>query len=191
MEPIAYGTAHFLPKLMPEQRSRVKIESKDVLEPGGPKTDMILAMNFSYFIFKKRESLKAYFVNSLKNLRPEGVLAMDCFGGGGVHRPNEERTVHPGFVYYWEQLDFDPVHNTAHCAMHFKPKGQKKLKNVFTYDWRIWSIAEIRELLAEAGFRKSHIYWEGDDGRQGNGKFARDANGGVELVWIAMILAEK
>ena len=65
------------------------------------------------------------------------------------------------------------------------------MKNVFTYDWRIWSIAEIRELMAEAGFRRSHVYWEGDDGKQGNGKFARDENGGTEMIWIAMILAEK
>ncbi|MDD5305577.1 MAG: class I SAM-dependent methyltransferase, partial [Elusimicrobia bacterium] len=116
---------------------------------------------------------------------------VDCFGGGGVHRPNAERTVHPRFVYYWEQLDYDPVRNTAHCAIHFKPKGRRKIKNVFTYDWRLWSIAEIRELMAEAGFRRSHVYWEGDSGNTGNGKFARDENGGKEEVWISMILAEK
>lgn len=189
--PVAYGTANFLSKLAPEQRSRVEIEFKDVLAPGGPKTDLILAMNFSYFIFKTRPALGAYFARCLANLKRGGVLALDCFGGGGVHRPNVERTVHPGFTYYWEQLDYDPVYNTAHCALHFKPKGRRTIKNAFTYDWRIWTIAEIRELLAEAGFRRSHVYWEGDDGRHGNGKFARDENGGREEVWIAMILAEK
>ena len=191
VEPVRYGSAQFLAKLTSEQQSRVKIERKDVLEPGGPKTDLILAMNFSYFVFKEREALKAYFVNCFKNLRPDGILAVDCFGGGGVHRPNSERTEHRGFVYYWEQLGFDPVYNTARCAIHFKPKGRRKFKNAFTYDWRIWSIAEIRELMSEAGFRKSHVYWEGDDGKQGNGKFARDKNGGTELIWISMILAEK
>lgn len=190
-EPVAYGTEHFLSKLSPEQRSRVVIERKDVLEPGGPKSDMIFAMNFSYFVFKERAALKAYFANCFKNLRRDGVLAMDCFGGGGIHRPNSERTVHKRFVYYWEQLDYDPVRSTARCAIHFKPNGRKKIKNAFTYDWRVWTIAEIREILAEAGFRKSHVYWEGDDGRQGNGKFSRDENGGRELIWIAMILAEK
>jgi len=190
-EPIAYGTGNFLAALTPDQRSRVKIERQDVRRPGGPKTDMIFAMNFSYMIFKRREGLKAYFKNCLKNLKPDGVLALDCFGGGGTHRPNVERTVHPTFTYYWEQLDYDPVYNTARSAMHFKPKRGKKILNVFTYEWRIWTIAEIRELLAEAGFRKSHVYWEGDDGRSGNGKFAVDENGGREEVWIAMILAEK
>jgi len=191
VEPMRWGAEHFLAELSPEQRSRVKIERKDVAAPGGPKTDLILAMNFSYFIFKEREALKAYFVNARRNLHPGGVLAMDCFGGAGVHRPNKERTEHPGFVYYWEQRDFDPVHGTAHCAMHFKPKGRKTFRDAFTYDWRLWSVAEIRDLLAEAGFRRSHVYWEGDDGETGNGRFARDENGGREEIWIAMILAEK
>ncbi len=190
-EPVEYGTRNFLAKLSPEQRKRVVIERKDVLAPGGPKSDLIMAMNFSYCVFKSRPALKAYFANCFKNLRRGGVLALDCFGGGGVHRPNAERTVHPDFVYYWQQYDYDPVYNTAHCAIHFKPNGRRKIKDAFTYDWRIWTIAEIRELTAEAGFRRSHVYWEGDDGRHGNGKFARDENGGRELIWISMILAEK
>ncbi|MDO8756997.1 MAG: class I SAM-dependent methyltransferase [Elusimicrobiota bacterium] len=190
-EPVAYGRENFLSKLTPEQQRRVTIERKDVLAPGGPKSDLIMAMNFSYFFFQKRAELKAYFKTCFKNLRRDGVLALDCFGGGGVQRPNVERTAHPRFVYYWEQYDYDPVWNTAQCAMHFKPNGGRKVRDVFTYDWRVWTIAEIRELLAEAGFAKSHVYWEGDDGRHGNGKFALDENGGREDIWIAMILAEK
>lgn len=189
--PVAYGKKAFLPRLTPEQRSRVAIERKDVLAPGGPKSDLITAMNFSYFVFKTRGELRAYFTNAYKNLRKDGALVLDCFGGGGVHRPNKERTVHPKFVYWWEQYDYDPVRNTARCAMHFKPNGRPVIKDAFTYDWRVWTIAEIRELLAEAGFRRSHIYWEGDDGRHGNGKFAKDENGGREEIWISMIMAEK
>ena len=56
-EPVAYGRKHFLPKLTPEQQRRVAIERKDVLSPGGPKSDLIMAMNFSTCLFKKREEL--------------------------------------------------------------------------------------------------------------------------------------
>lgn len=70
--------------------------------------------------------------------------------------------------------------------MHFKPRGRGKTRDVFTYDWRLWTIAETRDLLAEAGFRRTSVYWQGDDGR-----FARDQNGGREEVWVALIVAEK
>lgn len=177
-EPTRYGSTHYLPKLSAAQRGRVKISNQDVLEPGRPPCDLLMAMNFSYGIFKERGILKRYFMNCFKSLRPGGVMALDAFGGAGMQKANKETTKHAGFTYYWEQLDFDPLTNTARCAMHFKPKGRKKVKNVFTYDFRIWSLMELRELLAEAGFRKTHVYWE----KSGT---ARDN------IWIALILAEK
>ncbi|MEK7382149.1 MAG: class I SAM-dependent methyltransferase, partial [Elusimicrobiota bacterium] len=79
-----------------------------------------------------------------------------------------------------EQFGFDPVSGEARFAIHFKPKGRKKIKDVFRYDWRIWTLPEIRDLLAEAGFRKTHVYWEGNDGKAK-----------MEPVWIAFIAAEK
>lgn len=185
-EPLAWGRKHLLTKLTPEQRARVTVERKDVCAPGGPKADLIMAMNFSYFIFKERKALKGYFDACRRNLRRGGVLALDVFGGGGTHRPNKERTDHPRFSYWWEQYGFDPVFNTARCAMHFKPKGGTLLRDAFTYDWRLWSIAELRDLLAEAGFRKSHVYWESE----GGGRYARDPDGGREDIWIAALLAE-
>jgi hypothetical protein len=133
----------------------------------------------------------AYFVNCRKSLRENGVLALDIFGGAGTQKRNLERTDNRSFVFWWEQKDFDPVTHRAACAIHFKPKGRRKAADVFTYDWRIWTIPEVRDLLKEAGFKRSHVYWEGDDGRRGNGVFTRVEKGGIELVWIAMILAEK
>ena len=184
-EPLAYGR-RFLAALPAHTRARVKIDRRDVLAPGGPPCDLILAMNFSYFALKERARLKRYFVNARKSLRPGGVLVVDAFGGPGVHRPNSEKTDHGEFTYYWQQYDFDPLTHFARCAMHFKPKGRRKVKDVFTYDWRLWTIAETRELMAEAGFRKSSVYWQDDDGR-----FARDPRGGREEVWVALIAAER
>lgn len=190
-EPILYGRAHHLPRLSAAQRARVRIEEGDVRKPGGPPADIAVAMNFSYSAFKTRADFKRYLVSSRRGLRPGGVLALDCFGGPGVQKPNVERTVHRGFVYYWEQSGFDPVSGEARCAIHFKPRGRRKLKDVFTYDWRLWTLPEIRDLLAEAGFRKSHVYWEGDDGRKGNGIFTRAGKLMMESVWIAFIAAER
>jgi SAM-dependent methyltransferase len=190
-EALQYGRDRCLSKLTPGQRRRVALTREDVLEPGGPPPDLILAQNFSYFTFKKRETLKAYFVNCRKSLRAGGVLALDIFGGAGTHKRNLERTDNRSFVFYWEQYGFDPVTHEARCGIHFKPKGRRMARDVFAYEWRLWTIPEIRDLLREAGFEKSHVYWEGDDGKKGNGVFTRVERGGIELVWIAMILAEK
>lgn len=179
-EPLQYGRERYLPKLTPGQRRRVTVTRQDVLVPGGPSPDLILAQNFSYFIFKKRETLKAYFTNCRKSLRRGGVLALDIFGGAGTYRPSIERTDNRGFVFYFERSGLDPTTHEASCAIHFKPKGGKKFKNVFTYEWRMWTIPEIRDLLKEAGFRTSNVYWEGG-GEKGR----------IEQVWIALILAEK
>jgi SAM-dependent methyltransferase len=189
-EALSYGRDHYLPKLTPGQRRRVRLTRENVLERA-PSADLIFAQNFSYFAFLKRETLLAYFVNCRKSLRRDGVLALDIFGGAGTHKRNVERTDYRSFVFWWEQSGFDPVTHEARCAIHFKPKGRRKVKDVFTYDWRIWTIPEVRDLLKEAGFSRSHVYWEGDDGRRGNGVFTRVEKGGIELVWIAMILAEK
>lgn len=181
-EPLLYGAAQNLPKLTAGQRARVKIAKQNVLAPSGPTCDLILAMNFACSLIRERALLKKYFVNCLKGLRRGGVLAVDACGGIGLQKANVETTDHGSFVYYWEQYGFDPVSNSARCAIHFKPKGRKKIKEVFSYDWRIWSLAELRDLMREAGFRKTHVYWEGDGGENRRR---------LEKVWIALILAEK
>ena len=66
-EPLRYGREHNLSRLTPGQRRRVTITRQDVRRPDGSSPDLIMAQNFSYFIFKKREALKAYFVNCRKS----------------------------------------------------------------------------------------------------------------------------
>ena len=78
------------------------------------------------------------------------------------------------------------------CHIHFKFPDGSKIKKAFTYEWRLWSAPEIRELLAEAGFSKSTVYWEGDDDDGGgNGEFSPEAKGEADLAWIAYIVAQK
>jgi len=147
-------------------------------------------MNFSYFIFKTRPALKAYFARCFANLKRDGrARAGYCFGGGGVHRPNVERTVHPSFTYYWSSSTTTPVYNTAQLrAATSKPKGGRKLKNVFTLRLaHSWTIAEIRELLAEGrAFRRSHrVLGRATTGVTATGKFvAATSTAGTEAVWI-------
>ena len=67
-----------------------------------------------------------------------------------------------------------------------------RIERAFTYEWRLWSAPEIRELLLEAGFSKATVYWEGEDeDGEGNGEFLPDEKGEADLAWIAYIVAEK
>lgn len=190
-EPIQYGIAHYLPQLSKSQRERVEIHQENVLNPELPRADVICAMNFSHYIFKERSALKAYFENCAATLHSGGILITDAFGGSLCQHGNEEKTKHRGFTYYWDQESFDPISNHAVFHIHFKIDGHKKIEKVFSYDWRMWSIPEIRELMLEAGFAKTHVYWEGSTrSGTGNGVFARTEQGEECDAWIAYIVGE-
>jgi hypothetical protein len=191
-EPIQYGYENYLPKLQPTQQARVKILRENVLSPGLPRADIISAMNFSYYIFKERGLMKSYFENCFSALKKDGLLLVDCFGGSRCQIANEEITDRKDFNYYWDQVNFDPITNHATFHIHFKPKGGRKIEKVFTYDWRMWTIPELREMMHEVGFRKTHVYWEGTarDG-SGNGVFTRTEVGEECEGWIAYVVGEK
>lgn len=191
-EPIEYGKSHYLGKLKPDQQKRIHLIEGNVLKPGLPKTDIAIAMNFSYFIFRTRSLMKEYFKNSFNSIKPDGIFLLDCFGGSQCYDEIEDLTKHKGFNYYWDQTGFDPVTNRAVFHIHFKPKGQKKIERVFSYDWRLWSIPELRDILEEVGFKKTHVYWEGTTKKgTGDGIFTRTEKGEACLSWIAYIVAEK
>jgi len=190
-EPIAYGKQNYLTELTEEQQSRVKILHDNVLKDGLPSADVIAACNFSYFIFKKRADLKAYFQKVYDRVEDDGVFIMDCFGGSQCYEPNEEETEHDGFSYFWDQDSFDPVSNEALFYIWFKPKGKKKVKG-FTYDWRMWSLPELKDILEEVGFSKIHTYWEGtDEDGEGDGEFERVEVGEDCESWVAYLACEK
>jgi hypothetical protein len=191
-EPIQYGLANYLPKLSSSQQGRVQVHQENVLNPGLPRADIICAMNFSHFIFKERAMMKSYFHNCYATLNPGGIMVADCFGGSACFEPNTDATPMKNFTYYWQEESFDPVTNNAVFNIHYKPKGQKKIEKVFTYDWRMWSIPEIRDMMLETGFRKTHVYWEGTTKKgEGDGNFKQVEKGEECQAWIAYIVGEK
>lgn len=191
-EPIRYGMKHYLSKLKVSQQNRVHIYQKNVLEKSLPSADIICALNFSYFCFKERKLLADYFLNSYKHLLKDGILVLDCFGGSDTLEQNIEETEFDNFSYFWDQEYYNPI--THHCkfAIHFKRKGEAMRRDVFTYDWRIWTVPEIRDILKEVGFKKVTVYWEGTTRNgEGNGVFTPSEIGEECESWIAYIVAEK
>lgn len=191
-EPIEYGKKNYFSSLSEQQQSRLKVIESSVLDNGLPKADIVSAQNFSYFLFKKRSELLAYFKNAYAGTNNDGLFIVDCFGGSQCQESNEEETEHESFSYFWDQDKFDPLTNEALFYIHFKRKGEKKREQVFTYDWRMWSIPEIRELLEEAGFKSSVVYWEGTDkDGDGDGEFYQVTEGEECESWIAYIVGVK
>jgi SAM-dependent methyltransferase len=190
-EPIGWGTEHNLPKLNDEQRGRVKIIQGDVRDPRQTKVDVVAAQNFSFCIFKTRDELKRYFEVVREAINPGGLFVLDIFGGPESQGPAEDETDHDDFIYVWDQKSYDAINNHIQCAIHFKFPDGSKVKNAFTYDWRLWTIAELKELLLEVGFARADAYWEGvdeDDPEEGNGEFTRQAEAANEDAWIAYVV---
>ena len=178
-EPLTYGTKNYLSQLRPEAQKRVQILQMNVMNPKLPPADIVCALNFSYFILKTRDELKHYFQSVYKTLNRRGLFVVTPSAGQNAGKPTR-KYAHPedGYTYYWEQGYFDPISHESKFHIHFKRPGEVKRQRVFTYDWRVWSIAEIRDLMAEVGFKETHVYWEGTDKNgDGNGIFRRSNKG--------------
>lgn len=195
-EPIEYGKAHYLTNLNADQKMRLEVEQRNVLDASLPKADLVSALNFSYYCFKDRATLRDYFANVYRTLEPNGLFVIDCFGGGKCHESNEEETEDADlkYSYFWDQDEFDPISHHCMFYIHFKRNGEAKREKVFVYDWRLWTIPELRDILAEVGFKSTHVYWEGDDDDsdgEGNGVFELTKKGEECEAWVAYIAAKK
>ena len=189
-KPLAYGKTHHLPLLDRQQKKQLHIFNKDVLSKSLPGADIISVSNFSYFVFKEREMMLKYFQGVRRKLAAKGLFIIDIFGGSEVHQNSEEAVKHDTFTYYWEQSHFNPIDNSARFAIHFKRKGEKKRRNTFIYNWRLWSLPEIKDLLKEAGFAESFVYWEGFDRKgDGTGVFKKKNQGEICDTWLAYLVS--
>ncbi|MFO7180427.1 MAG: class I SAM-dependent methyltransferase [Pseudomonadota bacterium] len=158
---LAWGTEHNLAPIG-EPGRRVQLFRRDVREPmPGRGVDVLVALNFSYWIFQTRAEMRGYFERARRALGRDGVFVLDAYGGWESQEPMlEERAVRGGFTYVWDQDSFDPITHRAVNHIHFRFKDGTKLERAFTYEWRFWTLPEIRELLEEAGFGDVRVYWD-------------------------------
>lgn len=192
-EPLTWGREHNLSRLKPAQQERVTLVQDDVRSNGTPKAHILAAQNFSFWYFKTREELLNYFKIAHENLADEGLMIMDMMGGGDCITDDQTDVRKVGsFKYIWEQATYDPITHDASFYIHFKFKDGSKLKRAFEYHWRFWTIPEVRELLQEAGFSETHVYWEGTDkDGEGDDNWERTEKASSEPCWLAYIVALK
>jgi cyclopropane fatty-acyl-phospholipid synthase-like methyltransferase len=190
-EVLGWGKKHHIEELTENQQQRVNTIVADVMNSNTKPVDVVLAMNFSYWIFKQRETMVSYYRSVYESLVDDGVFILDSFGGYEAFQEMEESTKHNGFTYVWDQSHYNPISGDGLFHIHFKFKDGSKLKKAFTYDWRVWTLPEITEMLTEAGFTAA-VYWEdSDEDGDGNGVFEQTREGEADAGWIAYIVALK
>lgn len=189
---LEWGRNNRISRLNAEQQARIRLIEANVLDVDTGKVDAVGAFNFSYWIFQTRPLMLEYFGKIRETLVDDGVFFLDAFGGYEAYEEMKEKTKYKDFTYIWEQATYAPVTGEMECHIHFKFPDKSRLKRAFSYTWRLWSLPELTEMLAEAGFRNPTVYWEGtDDDGEGDGVFTPDDRGEADAGWIAYIVAEK
>lgn len=200
-EPLAWARRHRLPYVR-GVADRVKLVRSDVRRPQEPRVDVACALNFSWWVFHRRDDLVAYLRAARAGLKPGGVLVLNAFGGTRAERPLEERTRKrasnapdgtpvPGFTYVWEQARFNAVTRHLLAWIHFDFPDAPRMARAFVYDWRMWTLPELREAALDAGFADFEVWSEGWDSkrRTHTGTLHRRARLDNDDCWIAYCAA--
>lgn len=197
---LEWARTHHLAHLR-EAARRVRLVRADVRHARLPKVDVVCAFNFSYWIFKQRRDLVAYFRNARRGLAPGGLLFVNTFGGSeamgtliesrriaGSQGADGSRV--PPFTYIWEQARFNPADHHILCHIHFRLRDGRMMRRAFTYDWRMWTLPEIRDCMLEAGFADAHLYAEGwDDAKHASDDiYRRRVRFEQQESWLAVMV---
>ncbi|MGH8594943.1 MAG: methyltransferase domain-containing protein, partial [Gammaproteobacteria bacterium] len=80
-EVLNWGARHNQSALVPSARKRLSLVSSDVLKVKAERVDCVLAMNFSYWLFKERKTMRRYFRHVHAGLVEDGIFFLDAYGG--------------------------------------------------------------------------------------------------------------
>lgn len=184
------GRSRHIARMTDGQRRRLRLVQGDVRSARTGRVDLACAFNFSWWTFRTREELLGYFRAVKRSLAPDGVFFLDIYGGAEAYNEVEEETEYDLFTYVWEQAHFEPLSARYTCHIHFRFPDGSELPKAFTYEWRLWTLPELTELLAEAGFARSVLYWQGtDEDGDPNGEFTAVEEGEADPAWIAYVAA--
>jgi len=149
------------------EHPRITKHLKDVHAVDDP-CDLLFVGNFSIGYLHTRGELVAYLKHARERLAASGgVFVCDTYGGdtaftlGGVHRAHPM----PGGKlcrYTWEQHAADPTTGMVTNLIHFRVERagviEFELEDAFVYEWRLWSIPELRDAMSDAGFGETQVY---------------------------------
>lgn len=196
-EPLRIARERNLSQLSSEEKSRIRLKRQDVRTRTSETFDMIGAFNFSCFTFLTRADLVRYFRAVHESLQKPGTLFLEVAGGPGfIETRHDQRSFSvPGVgrvKQIWEQHQYDPITGINDYSIHFGLPDGTWLQDAFQYHWRIWGIPELRDALADAGFRKSVVLWEQVDSKgRGTGELLPTESAELPESYLAYLVAVK
>lgn len=156
LDPEALGALRA--RATPHQTERLAIERRDVLD-ATTKADIVCALNFPVGYWHSRAELLRYLRGAHARLNPGGVFVCDIYGGANAFIVGEsDQELRGGVLYTWEQREADPTTGLVENAMHFRMPDGREVRDAFVYRWRLWSIPELRDALADAGFESTEVH---------------------------------
>ena len=193
-EPLSWGRENNIAPLG-KNKQRLQQFQQDARTASQKAPDVRCAQNFSYWVFKTRQEMLQYFTGVQQDLAEKGVFVIDLHGGPESMQELEEETEmdDKSFTYVWDQDSINPISGEARLHIHFRFPDGSEMRDAFIYDWRLWGLPELREILHDAGFSQVDCYWEGtdEDGESGNGEFSKTELGEACLSYVAYLVAQK
>lgn len=189
---LAWGSGQAMETLGRRGRERLSLVCANVLDVAGPPADVACALNFSFCALKTRDLLERYFRVVHQALAEDGVFFCELYGGTEAIVEIEEKREVDDFTFVWHQSSFNPIDRETLCHIHFELADGRRIERAFTYDWRLWTIPEVRELLTAAGFASTRVYWEQvDDEGDGTGEYVPTEKEENQEGWLVYIVALK
>jgi len=163
------------------------------------KADVIAATNFAVGYWHERADLLAYLKHARAHLNKGGIFCCDLYGGSDAFEPSVTAVPLRGpggekIEYRWEQVAGWPQIGRVENAIHFKVGRAPLIRNAFTYDWRLWSIPEMRDAMGDAGFSKVRVFDRLGDAVDGEGNlFIRELDEREEMddPFVVYVVAER
>lgn len=137
--------------------------------------DVCFVGNFSIGYALDRATLVQYLARSRQRLLAArhgfsgGLFVCDTYGGAGAFALGGIERTHPGrrgeiIRYAWQHESADPttaiVTNSISLRVERDGDIVAEYPRAFEYRWRLWSIAELREAMLDAGFERTSVYLE-------------------------------
>lgn len=193
---LAWARRHHLAR-MRHGAERVALLQGDVRRARTPRVDVVTAMNFSALAFHDRRALSAYFRGVWRTLRPGGLFVLQTLGGPAAESVSVQRRripatqgpdglEIPAFTYEWEQTPLAP--GRVGCALHFAWQEGTRKRRAFRYEWRLWSVEELTELLRANGFAAIDLWLHDATVPHGRRKRRAPARG---ASWVGELVARR